>query len=278
MDLVQSPEIIASGMAWHLLLVSALGLVLVCLLGWWIQCRTLNAAHADVIWSYGVGGASLFYLLLGDGPVLLRLVTAGLIGFWSLRLGTHILRRVIAEGGEEEGRYAAMRESLGDRINTFHLFFFLGQGLLAWLFALPAWVIAHHTGEVSAIWVIAGVAVGVVALAGESLADKQLDRFRRNPANRGTTCREGLWRYSRHPNYFFEWLHWFSYPLLAIGAAFAGWLWLAPVFMFLFLWFVTGIPYTEKQALKSRGDDYREYQRTTSAFIPWKPRHGHSTR
>ena len=72
-------------------------------------------------------------------------------------------------------------------------------------------------------------------------------------------------------NYFFEWLHWFSYPLIAVGAALAGWLWLLPVAMFLFLWFVTGIPHTEKQALKSRGDDYREYQRTTSPFIPWRP-------
>ncbi|MEE4251527.1 MAG: DUF1295 domain-containing protein, partial [Alcanivoracaceae bacterium] len=81
-----------------------------------------------------------------------------------------------------------------------------------------------------------------------------------------------LWRYSRHPNYFFEWLHWFSYPLMAIGADGAQWLWLAPLMMFLFLWFVTGIPYTERQALKSRGDDYRDYQRSTSVFIPWRPK------
>lgn len=254
--------------------VSALGLTLVCLLGWWVQCRTLNAAHADVIWSFGVGATSIFYLLAGDGPWLLRLVTGALIGFWSLRLGGHILRRVLAED-HEEGRYAAMREALGERINIFHLFFFLGQGLLAWLFALPAWVIASHSGPLVVWTLVLGTLIGVVALLGEREADRQLDRFRRNPLNRGKTCRDGLWRYSRHPNYFFEWLHWFSYPVLAIGAAGAGWLWLAPVMMFLFLWFVTGIPYTERQALKSRGEDYREYQRTTSAFIPWRPRHGH---
>ena len=252
---------------------SATGLTLICLLGWWVQCRTRNAAHADVIWAFGTGGVSLFYLLAGSGPVLLRLLAAMLIGAWAWRLGGHILRRVMADG-VEEGRYAAMREALGERIDLFHLFFFLGQGLLAWLFALPAWVIAFHPGPVVWPLVVLGVVIGTVALVGEKNADQQLDAFRRNPANRGRTCREGWWRYSRHPNYFFEWLHWFSYPLLAWGAPGAAWLWLAPVMMFLFLWFVTGIPYTERQALKSRGDDYRAYQRSTSPFIPWRPRDG----
>jgi steroid 5-alpha reductase family enzyme len=122
------------------------------------------------------------------------------------------------------------------------------------------------------ITVVVGACLGVLSIAGESLADRQLSRFKQKPDSVGRTCREGLWRYSRHPNYFFEWLHWCSYPLIAIGASQAGWLWCLPLAMFVFLWFVTGIPYTEKQALKSRGDDYRDYQRTTSAFFPWRPK------
>lgn len=252
------------------LLASALGLSLVCVLGWWRQCRTGNAGHADVIWAFGTGVASLFYLLVGDGHVLNRLLAAVLIGVWSLRLGWYIHRRL--HGKPEDSRYRAMRDALGTRINLFHFFFFQAQGLLAWLFALPAWVIAQHHAVVSVPAMIAGVLVGVLALVGESVADRQLQAFRSNPVNQGTTCRRGLWRYSRHPNYFFEWLHWFSYPLLAWGASHAGWLWLAPVLMFLFLWFVTGIPYSERQALKSRGDDYRRYQQETSMFFPWPPR------
>lgn len=251
------------------LLMTALALMLACLFGWWRQTVTRNAGHVDVIWTFGVGASAVFYLAVGSGDIWHRLFAAGLAGFWSLRLGMHIWRRV--HGVEEEGRYRAIRQHYGGRVNLFHLFFFLSQGLLAWLFALPHFVIAAHPGGSQAM-LVAGVAIGIVALAGEAIADRQLQHFRQQPANRGKTCRSGLWRYSRHPNYFFEWLHWFSYPLIAWGAPHAGWLWLAPVFMFLFLWFVTGIPYTERQALKSRGDDYRRYQNSTSPFIPWRPR------
>ena len=251
------------------LVISAIVLALVCLIGWWRQVVTRNAGHVDVIWAFGVGATALFYLFSGDGSLLHRLLAATLIGVWSWRLGWHIWRRV--RGEEEEGRYRAIREHFGGRTNAFHLFFFLSQGALAWLFALPHWIIAAHPGGQIG-FLLVGVALGTLALAGEARADAQLARFRADPANRGRTCREGLWRYSRHPNYFFEWLHWFSYPLIAVGAAQAHWLWLAPAVMFLFLWFVTGIPYTERQALKSRGDDYRHYQATTSPFIPWRPR------
>ena len=252
------------------LLHSALFLVLLCLFGWQVQRRTRNAGHADAIWAFGVGLSGLYYLWQGDGALVPRLLAGALIAFWSWRLGSHVLRRVLGE--DEDGRYRAMREALGERVDLFHLFFFLGQGLLAWLFALPFWVIAAHPGETAYLWLILGGALGILALQGERIADNQLAAFRRDPANRGHTCRTGLWGYSRHPNYFFEWLHWFSYPLIAIGASGAAWVWLAPAAMLIFLWFVTGIPYTEKQALKSRGDDYRHYQRTTSPFIPWWPR------
>ena len=110
------------------------------------------------------------------------------------------------------------------------------------------------------------------------LADRRLAHFRGRPGNRGKTCREGWWHYSRHPNYFFEWLHWWSYMALAAGAPY-GWVaLLAPTAMFYLLFRVTGIPPTEAQALASRGDDYREYQRTTSVFFPWFPKREGGTR
>ena len=254
-----------------ILILMAVLLSLVCLFGWWWQCRTHNAGHADVIWIFGLGTTALVYLLVGDGDWIPRVVAGGLVLVWSLRLGVHVARRVFAET-EEDGRYQAMREALGERIHVFHFFFFQGQGLLAWLFALPFAAIAANGGEASPAWIVAGALVGILALSGEALADRQLANWRADPANRGYTCRRGLWRYSRHPNYFFEWLHWFSYPLLAAGSPWQGWLWLAPVLMLVFLWFVTGIPYTERQALKTRGEDYRDYQRTTSPFIPWRPK------
>jgi steroid 5-alpha reductase family enzyme len=124
------------------------------------------------------------------------------------------------------------------------------------------------------VWLALAVLTWCGSVAGEALADRQLARFRADPNHRGRTCRAGLWRYSRHPNYFFEALHWVSYPLLAIGAPFAALAWLGPLVMFFFLRFLSGIPFTEAQALRTRGEDYRDYQHRTSMLIPWPPRRG----
>ena len=111
------------------------------------------------------------------------------------------------------------------------------------------------------------------AIAGEAQADAELKRFRQNPANSGRVCDVGLWRWSRHPNYFFQWVGWLAYPVIALGAGYA-WGWatlLAPIFMFWILNYVTGIPPLEAQMLRSRGDAYRAYQAHTSKFFPLPP-------
>lgn len=243
------------------------GVLLLCLLGWWQQWRTRNAGYADLIWSAALGVLALVWLGSGTGALAPRLAAALLVLLWSVRLTWHIWRRV--HGHPEEGRYCALRARAGRHIDVLMVVFFLAQGGLAWLFALPHWLIANHPG--GNLWWLAGLLLGLAAIAGEAWADAQLAAFRADPANQGRTCRDGLWRYSRHPNYFFEWLHWFAYPVIAIGAPGAAWLWLAPLAMWLFLWFITGIPFTEQQALRSRGEDYRQYQRTTSVFFPWRP-------
>ena len=140
------------------------------------------------------------------------------------------------------------------------------------LFAVPQYVAMQNTTALSA-FDIAAVVVFLVSILGEAIADQQLARFRGEPANRGQVCRDGLWRYSRHPNYFFEWLHWFAYPLMAVGLGPIGWVTLlGPIVMLIFLLKITGVPPTEARALQSRGERYREYQRTTNAFFPWIPK------
>ena len=248
------------------LFITAIALLIAMFGGWLLQRQSRNAGIVDALWAFGLGISAVVYAWTGPGDPTSRLLVGLIAGIWFTRLGAHVLNRVLHEA--EDGRYQAIRRRYGQRINAFHALFFFVQALAAWLFALPMWIIAHNPG-LSPLWPVAVILV-VVAFCGESLADRQLDTFRNNPANRGKTCRDGLWRYSRHPNYFFEWLHWFAYPLLAWGAPFGSWVWLAPIAMFLFLYFITGIPYTEQQALRSRGDDYRDYQRTTSAFIPWR--------
>jgi cyclopropane-fatty-acyl-phospholipid synthase len=137
------------------------------------------------------------------------------------------------------------------------------------LFSLPAALISE--GAWPPPWaLITGLIIFIGSGLGVHLADKQLWQFRATPLNKGKTCQIGLWRYSRHPNYFFEWLHWFAYPFIAWHSPLGHWLWLGPVVMFCFLYFITGIPFSEQQAIRSRGQAYKDYQRTTSMFIPWR--------
>jgi steroid 5-alpha reductase family enzyme len=171
----------------------------------------------------------------------------------------------------EDGRYAALREHWQGHQGKF-FGFFMAQALLVVLFSLPFLAVATNPHTGLTLPMLLGVLVWAGSLAGESLADMQLARFRSCTGNRGKTCRIGLWNWSRHPNYFFEWLHWFAYVLLAWGSP-LWWLSLiGPIAMLVSLLWVTGIPYTEQQALRSRGEDYRRYQQDVSMFFPWPPR------
>jgi steroid 5-alpha reductase family enzyme len=120
--------------------------------------------------------------------------------------------------------------------------------------------------------VILGTVLFAVGLSLNVLSDRQLAQWRANPDNAGKTCRAGLWRYSRHPNYFFEWLLWVGWAVIATAAPW-GWLgWMTPVLLLVLLFTITGIPPTEEQALRGRGEDYRRYQQETSVFVPWFPK------
>ncbi len=240
------------------------------LVGWWAQERQRNAGWVDVIWAFGVAGVAVFYVITGDGDFALRLLTGGLYLFWFGRLGLHLTVRLLGEK-EEDGRYAQMRRWAGNKSSVVFFGFYLIQASWVWIFTLPAWLLG--SGRWPSLWyVVAAVLVVIVAWLGEAIADAQLLKFKRNPSNQQRVCQEGLWRYSRHPNYFFEWCHWFCYPLLGVATSGGGWLWVAPLVMFIFLYFVTGIPFSEQQALRRRGEAYRQYQQTTSMFFPWKPK------
>jgi steroid 5-alpha reductase family enzyme len=245
---------------------SGLGLLLAL---WAIQRRTKNAATVDVGWSILVAGGAVAAGFLTDADPWRRTLVAGMAAVWALRLGTYLLLdRVLTDTGED-GRYRALREQWGERAQRNFLLLYLGQAGVAALFITP--IAAAMRGGPLDGWAATGVAVGLAAVVGESVADRQLARFRAEPANRGAVCRAGLWRYSRHPNYFFEWVHWWAYVLIGHAAPLTL---LGPAVMLLFLFRITGIPYVERQALRSRGEAYRSYQRTTSMFVPWPPRRG----
>jgi steroid 5-alpha reductase family enzyme len=237
---------------------------------WALQRATGNSGWVDVVWSFGLGLAGLVLALVPgiSDPSTRQIVVAVLIALWSLRLGLHIAQRSMH--GPEDARYAALRQEWGPDFER-RLFIFLQvQAAAAALLGLSMTLAAHNPAPWPRFLDFAGIAVLLIAVAGEGVADEQLRRFKANPANKGRVCDTGLWSWSRHPNYFFEWLGWIAYPLLAIGTDWAwGWLALSgPAFMYFLLVHVSGIPLLEQQMLKSRGDAFRAYQARVSAFFP----------
>jgi|JI10StandDraft_1071094.scaffolds.fasta_scaffold662019_1 steroid 5-alpha reductase family enzyme len=253
----------------------AVGLVVVAIIMttlWLLGLRFRNFSYVDIGWSANFAVLAILYASLTDGWLPRRWLIAAMFTFWGARLAAHLATRILGE--PEEGRYVQLREEWGPKgnLNARFLGFFLFQGGLNVFLVLPLLLACLNPAPGFHALEIAGVVVWVLGLAGESLADRQLAAFKRNPENRGKVCNTGLWRYSRHPNYFFEWTIWIGYALFALASPF-GWIALAmPLLMLHFLVNVTGVKATEEQALRSRGDAYRAYQATTSAFIPLPPR------
>ena len=254
----------------NIFLAGWVALTVVMALLWLVQYATRNAGIVDVAWAFGTGILGVWFALHGSsGDSARGVIIAFLVGVWSIRLGVHLASRVFRES--EDGRYRYLRGVLGGWTQPVMFLFFQVQALWGLMFALPMWAAAQSTSHTIAWHDWMGIGVWLVAFVGEVVSDRQLDRFRRDPDNKGRVCQVGLWRYSRHPNYFFEWLHWWAYVLIGLGSPW-WWVTIAGVaVMYVFLTRVTGIPYTEQQAIRSRGDAYRRYQETTSVFFPFIP-------
>jgi len=237
---------------------------------WLRQTRTKDATVVDVAWAALLGVLAVLYAALAEGDLSRRVLTVALVAAASWRLAFHLYVDR-ARGGVEDGRYASLRREWGASAQPKFFLFFQAQALLAVLLSFPFALACVSAAPLNAVDVAAGV-LWCVAWIGEAVADRQLARFKRNPANRGKTCRAGLWRVSRHPNYFFQWCLWIAYAMLGLSSSWGVAGFTAPAAMLGLILFVTGIPPTEAQAVRSRGDDYRDYQRTTSAFVPWFPK------
>jgi steroid 5-alpha reductase family enzyme len=254
---------------WALALSATLGLMALFALVYLLARRLDNYGVVDIAWSYALGAAAVAYALLGPGWPVRRALIAALAAIWSLRLGTHLLVRVSRHHPEEDSRYVQLRRDWAGSFALKMAGFFQLQALSVAALALPFLLACLNPAPALHPLELAGAALWLVALTGEALADAQLAAFRRSPANRGKVCAVGLWRYSRHPNYFFEWLIWVAYFVFACASPW-GWAGIfSPACILWFLLAVTGIPMAEKQSLRSKGEAYRRYQRSTSAFVPW---------
>jgi steroid 5-alpha reductase family enzyme len=227
--------------------------------------RLKNYGVVDVFWAFNFLVIAVIIWFLADGFALRKLLVCGLGALWSLRLGIYLSQRVLGHLDEEEGRYKQLRLEW----NTPKFFvFFQMQALSNVFLAIPFFIIAlNKTESLSPVEYI-GAALWFVCICGEGLSDWQLQHFKKDPANKGKVCHYGLWNYSRHPNYFFQFSIWIAVLIFALPSPY-GWLALVcPISIGFLIFKVTGIPMTEEQAVRSKGEAYKEYQRTTSPFIP----------
>jgi steroid 5-alpha reductase family enzyme len=266
-----------------LILLVAVGLSIVMTLAWAYQRRVGNAGWVDVFWTAGLGLAGVAVSLApmpgATGPTGRQALIALMVAVWSIRLGSYLGVRVTHHA--EDVRYNNFRRGWGADFERRMFWFLQLQALAAIILAMCILLAARYPAPGIRLADWAGVLILAVAIAGEGIADSQLKRFRANPANKGAVCNIGLWGWSRHPNYFFEWLVWAAFAVMAVdfsGAYLWGWLaLLGPISMYWLLVYVSGIPPLETQMLKSRGDAYRQYQAATHAFFPLPPRRHNST-
>ena len=253
------------------LLVIAVALSLAMAGAWAVAQRSGLSGRADAIWTFATGAACLAALAVGTVHGARAAIPAVYLTIWAGRLGSYLWRRA-AHG--DDPRYAEMKRDWGAKASA-RLFQFLQiQALASWPLAISAYVAAGAPRQAPDVRDALAALVFIAALTGEGIADRQMAAFKADPANKGGLCERGLWSWSRHPNYFFEWLGWLGFPLLAIEGDYGwGWLaWLAPVWMYILLVHVSGVPPLEKTMRASRGARWDAYAARVSAFWPLPPR------
>jgi steroid 5-alpha reductase family enzyme len=259
-----------------IVLAATMGLALASIMtiAWFVQKRTGHTGWIDVAWTFGTGiVAALASLapLSENGASARQVIVALLVALWALRLGGHILARTWKVG--DDPRYRELIRQWGPRADLRMFLQLQSQAAVGLILALSVALAAHNPRPALGVADFLGIALLVGALVGEAVADWQLRRFKDDPANRGKVCERGLWSLSRHPNYFFEWLCWLAYPLIAIdlsGQHPFGWMaLLAPACMYWVLVHVSGIPPLEEHMLRSRGAEFRALQERTRPFFPF---------
>ncbi len=243
---------------------------------WLIEQRTGNSGWVDVVWTSAMGltGFAGAVAILSPGALSGRqILVAALIFIWALRLAGHIARRTTVVG--EDPRYVKLRDQWGATASRNMFWLLQAQAALSLPMVFSVILAAWNPAPLFTIMDFIAVAVFTAGLAGSALADVQLNHFKQHPASHSRICNTGLWAWSRHPNYFFEWLIWVAFALLAInGLGDWGWGYLAlagPVCMYWLLRYVSGVPPLEDHMLAKYGADYASYQKSTSVFFPLPP-------
>lgn len=241
---------------------------LLMIFGWWTAQRLDNYSIVDALWSLSFAIIAPVIAALSLGHPLRRIVIATCFVAWSARLGIHLARRIFGHIDQEDSRYQELRREYGANVRARFFLFFQMQAVSIPLLLIPVLIISANPEEIAHPLEFLGVGIFLIGWIGETIADYQLKRFVSQPQNRGQVCQVGLWNYSRHPNYFFEAVIWLGFGVFALASPNGIYAWISVLAIWTLLLKVTGIPYAEKQSLKSKGDLYRRYQQTTNAFFP----------
>jgi steroid 5-alpha reductase family enzyme len=238
---------------------------------WLLSLVLRNAGIVDVFWGLGFVVVALVYLAGGNGFIGRRILITTLVAIWGLRLSLHILLR--NWGQEEDYRYRQWRENAGAKFWWTSFFqVFLLQGILLWLISAPL-LAAHFYDSPDRFTVvdILGALAWGVGFYFEAVGDWQLARFKSDPANKGKVMNTGLWRYTRHPNYFGDATVWWGLFIIAAATGEGVWTIFSPILMTFLLLRVSGVAMLERKQVETK-PQYREYVENTSAFVPWFPR------
>lgn len=244
------------------------------LLFWLVYLIQKQIDIVDIAWGLSFIMSALIYYILGDGYIWRKGLILFIVSVWSLRLVSYYIKRF--QVGRDDPRYLEMIHNSTnpifgkiENIPLKVLFLFLVQGMMVTILSLPFALMNQNANPFFSTCEVFGLLIWMGGMVGEAVADSQLHTFKQNPTNTARVCEEGLWGYSRHPNYFFEWVIWVGYGIMALGSTY-GWLGLISQGIILYLLLkVSGIPYTEAEALRTKGDAYRDYQDRVSPFIPW---------
>ena len=261
----------------HLLFIALISLIACCFIMFlvWLWAKQIkNAGVVDVFWALNFPVIIVITYFLSEGfePRKILICAAFLIA--EIRLGLHLWQRVIGHLDEEEGRYQQLRSEWGDHADRNFFFFFQFQAISNVLLAIPFFIVTANTDPNISVLEYIGLAIWLIAFLGEMVADRQLAAFKKDPENKGKVCDTGLWYYSRHPNYFFEWLTWMAYFIFALASPWGLLAIVSPAIILYLLTQVTGVPNNEEQNLRSKPDAYRQYQQTTASFFPWAKKDG----
>ncbi len=243
-------------------------MVIVMTIGWLVSVRLKNAGIVDFIWSFSFTIIALLFAAIEDGAPARKALLLLIVLPWTVRLGVYLLKRFLQEFPIEDKRYAAWREEWQSKADQNMFWVFQFQGLLIVILSVPFFIACADPSPLR-ISDTLGLTMCWIGLIGESIADSQLSSFKADKANSDKVCSQGLWNFSRHPNYFFEWIIWVGLFVFVSSCPFGIYAIYCPIVMLLMLTRFSGVQLTEEHALRTRGEEYKKYQQTTSAFVPW---------